>query len=175
VDRTAIEKIVGEAIAAHNGTASMPVFKPEDLIRRVGEAYDEEVMRETQSGINTVGAHPLTLRPPNPQPEAQQRVVLCVRMRPIDVPVPVCREFREAFPNDFIRLIYVNPQTPEELDEMTEWPDVAAVYLQEQPLPSIVLTKSRIPCVLMDKGRLRRLIGIIPNLREFSGLPIKLS
>ncbi|CAN5162081.1 hypothetical protein BH11PAT4_BH11PAT4_4880 [soil metagenome] len=62
------------------------------------------------------------------------KVVLCVRVQPALVVSGAQEEFMRLFGAD-VSLRYVNPQTPEELDELAANPDVVATYLQEQPLP----------------------------------------
>ncbi len=90
-------------------------------------------------------------------------IVLCVRVSPADVPEAAKLQFGEHFGDD---VVYqdVNPKTPEELDALTKSDGVVAVYLQERPLPAIVLAKGQIPCTLLDtEGKLIRLKSITPE------------
>lgn len=86
--------------------------------------------------------------------------VLCVRVQVEQIPPPAIKLLQDHFGED-LELEFVNPFTPEQLDELTSDPDVVAVYLQERPLPTIVVEKGEVPCTLLNpNGQLVRLVKV---------------
>lgn len=94
--------------------------------------------------------------------------VLCVRIQPEDVAVAAKQQLEEIFGVGLI-FEYVNPHTPEQLDEMTASIDVVAVYLQERPLPTLVVARQEVPCVLLGPdNNLVRLLALQAETAPFT-------
>lgn len=93
--------------------------------------------------------------------------VLCVRTQPEDVPGDVRDEIAKKLGE--VEYVFVNPMTSDELFDMAHQEGVAAVYLQEQPLPTRTLSEGHTPILVRPPtGGVMRLTQVNPVLQTFA-------
>lgn len=91
-----------------------------------------------------------------------QRTILCVRVRPEDMPEEAKRQFRARYPEYELEFRSVNPQTPPELLALADDPSVLAVYLQPDPLPSLLIKSGLRPVTALGpQGELVKVTGLV--------------
>ncbi len=72
-----------------------------------------------------------------------------------------------------LTLANIDPHTPTELDDASRQDDVVAIYLQPDPLLSIVLKKGEVPLVLYMGGKLVRLKAMNPEFVNLDDSPLE--